>query len=62
MTQKQYKKEESCLIGDSFNDLEAALENNISFYGYNNKSLKKNNLNYIINFSLNINFAENGIK
>lgn len=62
MSQKQYKKEESCLIGDSFNDLEAALENNISFYGYNNKSLKKNYLNYIINFSLNINFAENGIK
>ena len=34
-----YKKEESCLIGDSINDYEAAKYNGINFYGYNNKSL-----------------------
>ena len=31
---------DSVLIGDSFNDYEAAKFNEINFYGYNNKSLQ----------------------
>ena len=34
-----YQTENTCLIGDSINDYEAADHNNIAFYGYNNKSL-----------------------
>lgn len=36
-----YKKEEIILIGDSTNDFEAAKDNTIEFYAYNNVSLKK---------------------
>lgn len=43
-----YKKEETILIGDSINDYEAAKENGIEFYGYNNIVLKK--FKYINNF------------
>jgi len=46
LMKKQYKKEETILIGDSVNDYEAANVNNIEFYAYNNESLKENN-NYI---------------
>ncbi len=35
-----YRKENTCLIGDSINDYDAARANNIIFYGYNNASLK----------------------
>jgi len=35
-----YTKEETILIGDSINDYEAANENEIVFYGYNNQVLK----------------------
>ena len=35
-----YQTEETCLIGDSINDYEAAIENKISFFGYNNRLLK----------------------
>lgn len=45
----KYKKEETILIGDSINDFEAASNNNITFYGYNNKSLI-NQHKYINNF------------
>lgn len=34
-----YDKNETCLIGDSTNDLEAATINDIKFYGYNNQQL-----------------------
>ncbi len=34
-----YRKEACCLIGDSINDYEAAQENKISFFGYNNSEL-----------------------
>jgi phosphoglycolate phosphatase-like HAD superfamily hydrolase len=34
-----YLKEETCLIGDSLNDLEAAHVNEITFFGYNNSKL-----------------------
>ena len=43
-----YISKECILIGDSINDYEAALKNNITFYGYNNHNLKK--YNYIENF------------
>lgn len=39
LTDKEYSIATTCLIGDSLNDYEAAEENNISFYGYNNKEL-----------------------
>lgn len=42
---------ESCLIGDSFNDLEAAELNGIAFYGYNNPALKGCGMGYIDRFS-----------
>lgn len=35
-----YKKEETILIGDSINDYEAASQNRIEFYGYNNQVLQ----------------------
>lgn len=35
-----YKKKCVCLIGDSINDFEAANDNNIEFFGYNNDQLK----------------------
>jgi len=38
-----YKKGETILIGDSINDYEAAKENGIEFYGYNNQALKSKN-------------------
>ena len=47
-----YNVTESCLIGDSINDYEAAIANKISFFGYNNPSLKVkgNYLNTLTNF------------
>ncbi len=36
-----YNKEEVILIGDSVNDYNAACENNVKFYGFNNKELKQ---------------------
>ncbi|MBT8327446.1 MAG: HAD hydrolase-like protein [Bacteroidia bacterium] len=37
-----YNIADTCLIGDSINDFEAANENNIDFYGYNNPDLLEN--------------------
>ena len=45
----KYKKEETCLIGDSINDHEAANINKIKFYGYNNNYLAVK-CNYINSF------------
>lgn len=39
-----YNHKETCLIGDSINDFDAAIFNNIYFYGYNSFILKKNNI------------------
>ena len=39
-----------CLIGDSINDYEASVINNIDFFGYNNLSLKKEGHLYIDSF------------
>jgi phosphoglycolate phosphatase-like HAD superfamily hydrolase len=44
-----YEKDETVLIGDSKNDLEAAKRNNIEFYGYNNQLLDKKS-KYIVSF------------
>ena len=47
-----YSTDETCLIGDSVNDFEAAKSNNISFYSYNSKFLKGKKIGrYINNFS-----------
>lgn len=43
-------KELTCLIGDAVNDYQAALINNIRFYGYNNPILKKYSKSYIESF------------
>ncbi|MBF4470426.1 HAD family hydrolase [Flavobacterium sp. HJJ] len=51
LSDNDYKKKETCLIGDSFNDLEAADFNLITFYGYNNKELLNKSENYIGSFS-----------
>lgn len=45
-----YSTGETVLIGDSINDHEAAVENGIDFYGYNNIGLKKLKSNYIESF------------
>ncbi len=45
------KKEETVMIGDSINDYEAASENGIKFYGYNNEEMKKYSDCYIESFT-----------
>jgi len=50
LAEYQYKIEDTCLIGDSFNDLEAAEINNIDFVGYNNEKLVDKTENYIDSF------------
>lgn len=47
----KYKIKETVLIGDSINDYEAANINGLSFFGYNNTSLKKLEAGYIEKFS-----------
>ncbi len=46
----RYNKREVLLIGDSINDYDAAIENNIHFMGYNNSSLKSLSSPYIDSF------------
>ena len=50
MKSNKYDKAETCLIGDSINDYEAARDNDITFYGYNSLKLKKLLPNYIQSF------------
>lgn len=50
MEKNAYLNEETCLIGDSVNDLEAAERNGIEFFGYNNKELRQETENYIESF------------
>lgn len=40
LAKHRYKREVSALIGDSINDFEAARENGITFFGYNNDDLR----------------------
>ena len=49
ISNNNYKINETCLIGDSINDFEAAKINNIGFFGYNNLDLRKLG-NYIETF------------
>jgi len=44
-----YLRANCCLIGDSINDKQAALNNKISFFGFNNQELKKDS-EYISSF------------
>lgn len=46
-----YGSEDVCLIGDSINDFDAARENDIKFYGYNNQRLKNIGAGYIEDFT-----------
>ncbi len=46
-----YPTHKCCLIGDSNNDMDAANINGITFIGYNNQSLKNNNI-YIEKFNM----------
>ena len=51
MTEHQYDKSKTVLIGDSINDLEAAEVNGLLFMGYNNPGLKSLNHTYISQFA-----------
>lgn len=42
-----YSREETCLVGDSINDYDAAEDNGIDFFGYNNPDLKGKGAGYI---------------
>lgn len=46
-----YRKEDTLLIGDSLNDYEAAKQNKIDFFGYNNLELKNIGTGYIENLN-----------
>jgi phosphoglycolate phosphatase-like HAD superfamily hydrolase len=46
----RYDKELIALVGDSNNDKEAAIENSISFFGYNNEKLRDSKYCYIDTF------------
>lgn len=50
LTENSYEKENCCLIGDSFNDFEAAQANAIRFFGFNNPRLNTNHYDYIKSF------------
>lgn len=50
LKEQAYELKKVCLIGDSINDYEAARENQIDFFGYNNPFLKSQGLNYIESF------------
>ena len=51
-----YSKNDSCLIGDSINDYEAAIDNLIEFYGYNSINLIDLGKGYIVRFKSNLFF------
>jgi phosphoglycolate phosphatase-like HAD superfamily hydrolase len=50
INQNNYNTKDIILIGDSLNDRDAAISNNINFSGYNNIELRKFD-NYIYNFN-----------
>ena len=50
LTENNYDAQETVLIGDSGNDYDAALNNNIDFFAYNNPGLKELKVNYIESF------------
>lgn len=50
MESNNYKSEDVALVGDSINDYDAAVYNNIDFYGYNNEKLIDKSKTYIHKF------------
>lgn len=50
MEENSYQADETCLIGDSKNDFEASVKNNISFLGYNNLQLLELGKGYLHSF------------
>lgn len=47
-----YNKAETILVGDSINDYEASISNDIKFFGYNNYYLRENsNIQYLNSFN-----------
>lgn len=50
MAKYGYTRESTILIGDSINDYDAAVENGLGFYGYNNIELYNKGLDYIYSF------------
>lgn len=50
LNDNNYKRANCCLVGDSINDKQAALNNKISFFGFNNQELKKDS-EYIFSFN-----------
>lgn len=52
LQQNSYEPDETILIGDSINDYDAAVDNEIAFYGYNNIDLEGKGNSYIQKFGL----------
>lgn len=50
LNKEKLDSKESILIGDSINDYDSAIVNDIKFYGYNNKKLKEKSYFYIDTF------------
>jgi phosphoglycolate phosphatase-like HAD superfamily hydrolase len=46
----KYMESETILIGDSVNDYDAAKENNLDFYGFNNPNLINVSKKYLDNY------------
>ncbi len=50
LNQYKYKPEECILIGDSINDYDSAVANGVTFYGYNNTTLREKSIVYLDQF------------
>lgn len=50
LASSEFKKEQTCLIGDAMNDYDAAKANGITFVGYNNPILENHTDKYLTNF------------
>lgn len=51
LKERGYQRQQTILIGDSINDHDAAVENTIDFYGYNNPELRDISTVYIDTFT-----------
>jgi len=47
LNDNRYATEDVCLIGDSINDFQAAVDNKIHFYGYRNEELRRQDMHFI---------------
>jgi len=52
LSEYEYTKEETILIGDSINDYTAAHVNGIDFYGYNNNALDSVSVHYLDTYTI----------